>query len=320
MRPDRLVLRRRVALPLLRDDVDEDGSVVILVLLEDVDQRLQIVTVVGAEVFEAELLEEGAGDHHVLQQLLHVGGELVELDADERNAIHHALGQIFGLVVALAFDDLVQVAADSSDIRGDRHVVVVEDEEEFAFEMAGLIQALEGQTAGERSVSDHGHDAIVLLAEIAGHGDTECRGDGSGGVAGVEDVVLRLLALAESGDAIVLADGVEAIAASGNQFVRIALMPGVENELVARRVEYVVQGQGQLDDAQIAAEVAADRRDHFDDAFSNLLRQLRELLAVQFAQIGRRVDAVQQSCHGVLTIGVRKRNARSVPDSSPDRR
>ena len=139
-------------------------------------------------------------------------------------------------------------------------------------------------------------------------------------MAGVEDVVLRFLALAESGDAVVLADRVEAIATSGDQFVRIALMPGVENELVARRVEYVVQGQGQLDDAQVAAEVAADRRDHFDDALPNLLRQLRELLAVEFAQIGWRVDAVQKSCHGGLTIGARKCNARSVPDSSPDRR
>ena len=97
-------------------------------------------------------------------------------------------------------------------------------------------------------------------------------------------------------------------------------MPGVENELVARRVEYVVQRQGQLDDAQIAAEVAADRRDHFDDALPNLLRQLWQLLAVEFAQIGRRVDVVEQSCHGVLTIGARKCNARSVPDSSPGRR
>ena len=38
-------------------------------------------------------------------------------------------------------------------------------------------------------------------------------------------------------------------------------MAGVEDDLVARRVEDVVQRQRQLDDAEVAAEVAADLRD-----------------------------------------------------------
>ena len=75
--------------------------------------------------------------------------------------------------------------------------------------MAGLIEAFQRQAAGERAVADDGDDAVVLLAEVARHGDAERGGDRGRGVAGVEDVVLRLLALAEAGDAVVLADGVE---------------------------------------------------------------------------------------------------------------
>ena len=90
VRPDRLVLRRHVALPLLRDHVDEERAVVVLVLLEEVDQEIEIVAVVRPEVLEAELLEERARHDHVLEELLHVAGHAVELAADERDAIHDA--------------------------------------------------------------------------------------------------------------------------------------------------------------------------------------------------------------------------------------
>ena len=91
---------------------------------------------------------------------------------------------------------------------------------------------------------------------------------------GVEDVVLRFLPLAEPGDAVVLPDGVEAAAPAGDELVRIALVTGVENDLVARRVEGVVEGKRQLDDAEVAAEVPSDTRDDVDDGLADLLRDL----------------------------------------------
>src|SRR6202011_4370023 len=94
--------------------------------------------------------------------------------------------------------------------------------------------------------------------------DAKSRGDRRRRVACVEDVVLRFLAFAESGDAIVLANRVKPIAAAGDQLVRIALVAGVENELIARRVEDVVQRQRELDDAEVAAEMSADLRDDLD--------------------------------------------------------
>src|SRR5439155_25323571 len=112
-------------------------------------------------------------------------------------------------------------------------------------------------------------------------GDAEGGGDRRPGMAGVEDVVLRLLALAKAGDAAVLADGRELFAADGDELVRIALVAGVEDDLVARRVEDPVQGQRQLDDAEVAAEVAADLRDDVDDALADLLGELRELAEIE---------------------------------------
>ena len=136
--------------------------------------------------------------------------------------------------------------------------------------MPGLVQPFQREAAGERAVADDGHDAVVLFAEVARHGDAEGGGDRRRGMAGVEDVVLRLLTLAKAGDAAVLADGREQFAPAGDELVRIALMAGVEDDLVARRVEDPVQGQRQLDDAEVAAEVAADLRNHFNDAVADL--------------------------------------------------
>ena len=55
----------------------------------------------------------------------------------------------------------------------------------------------------------------------------------------------------------------------------------------------------QLADAEIAAEVAADLRHDFDDAVADLAGQLVKLLPVQFAEVVRRVDGVEER-HGRL--------------------
>ena len=72
----------------------EDRAVVVFVLFEEVDERVEVVTVVGTEVFEAQLFEKSAGNDHVLEELLHVVREFVQLAADDRNSIHDALREI----------------------------------------------------------------------------------------------------------------------------------------------------------------------------------------------------------------------------------
>ncbi len=297
MRPDRLVLCRNVTFSLLRDHVYEERAVVVLVLLEEIDQEIEIVTVIGAEVLETELLEQRPRDDHVFEELLHVAGHAVKLAADQRDAIHDSSGQILGLVVGLALDDPVEIPRHGTDVRRDRHVVVVEDDHQLPFEMPGLVEAFQRQTTRQRTVSDDGHDAVILGFDVARHGDTEGGGNRGRGMAGVEDVVLRFLTFAEAGDTAVHADRVERVAPPGDEFVRIRLMAGVENDLIARRVEDVVQCQRQLDDPEVAAEVAADPRNHVDDAVADLTRKLMELFAVELPKILRGVDGVEER-HG----------------------
>ena len=99
-------------------------------------------------------------------------------------------------------------------------------------------------------------------------------------MARVEDVVLGLLALAETGDAVVLPDRAEGVAPAGDQFVRVCLMAGVPDELVERRIEHVVKCERELDDAEVPSEVASELGDNFDDLLADLLRDLRKVFLI----------------------------------------
>jgi hypothetical protein len=79
----------------------------------------------------------------------------------------------------------------------------------------------------------------------------------------------------------------ERLVAAGQDLVRIALVADVPDELVARRVEDVVQRDGQLDDAEAGREVAADPADDVDHAVAHVLRDLRQL-SLATAPAGRR--------------------------------
>jgi hypothetical protein len=124
---------------------------------------------------------------------------------------------------------------------------------------------------------------------------TQRCGDRGPGVACTEVVVGRFLAPQELRDAALGADAGEAVAASGEQLVGVALVTDVEDEPVARRVEHVVQRGDELHGAEARGQVAARARDALDDRLTQLAGHLRDLLPGQRAQVCRRCDAVQQT-------------------------
>ena len=93
----------------------------------------------------------------------------------------------------------------------------------------------------------------------------------------------------------VLADRVEAVAAAGEDLVRVGLVADVPEDLVARRVEQAVQRDGELAGAEVGAEVAADLADRVDDQLADLLRDLLELVVVEALEVLGPVDRVEQA-------------------------
>ena len=113
-------------------------------------------------------------------------------------------------------------------------------------------------------------------------------------MAGAERVVLALGALGEAGQAALLAHGAHALAPAGQDLVRIGLVADVPDQAVVRRVEDVVQRDRQLDDAEAGAEMPAGARDRVDEIGAQLVGDLPELALLQRAEVGGRIDRVEQ--------------------------
>src|ERR1019366_10113481 len=72
------------------------------------------------------------------------------------------------------------------------------------------------------------------------------------------------------------------------------LVPGVEDDRVARAVEHPMHGDGQLDDAEIGAEVASRARDGCDQFLANLRAEAGQVLRAEPTQVGRAGDLLEQ--------------------------
>ena len=105
---------------------------------------------------------------------------------------------------------------------------------------------------------------------------------------------VALGALAEARQAAGLPQGTNAVAAAGQDLVRIGLMADVPDQPVARRVEHVVQRDGELDHAEAGAEMAAGHRDRVDQLLPELVRQLLQRAVFKRAQILGLADPVEQ--------------------------
>ncbi len=244
-----VVLRELVPLALHGADVEENGPLHLLRLLERAQEDGKIVAVDRADVTEAQLLEERSRHERFLEPVLERFGEARELLArrellqDVRDVLAHAL-------VDLPARDAQEVTRHGADVRRDRHVVVVQDHEKPALEVTGLVQALHRDAAREAAVAHDRDDFPLLGAEVPRDRHSERRRDRRRRVRGAEDVVLGLGAVREARQAGGLADRLQAVAPAREDLVRIRLVADVPHEEVVRGVEHVVQRDRQLDRAE----------------------------------------------------------------------
>jgi hypothetical protein len=135
--------------------------------------------------------------------------------------------------------------------------------------------------------------ATTLLSRPSRRGGGEAEGgrDRGRGVGRAERVVVALRPLG-AGQAAALAQGADAVAAAGQDLVRIGLMADVPDQDVLRGFIDVVQGDRQLDHPQARAQVAAGDRNRVD--------RLGPQLVGQLPQLGdREAPGVRGRLHGV---------------------
>jgi len=106
-------------------------------------------------------------------------------------------------------------------------------------------------------------------------------------VPGAEGVVLTLRTLEEAGQSPFLAQGLHALVAAGEELVRIRLVAHVPHQLVVRRIEDRVQGDGEFHHAEPGADVPAGARAHVDEPVAEILREDAQFIAREATDVSR---------------------------------
>ena len=183
------------------------------------------------------------------------------------------LGRLAQRAVGLAGVKPRQIGRHGADRRRNRHVVVVEDDDQARIHRARIVHGLIGHAGRHRAVADHGDDVVLAAGEVARHRHAEAGRNRGRGVRGAERIVVALGALGEAGQAAAGAQRADAVAASGQDLVRIGLVADVPDQAVARRIEDVMDRGRQFDHAEAGAEMAASHRDRVDGFLTQARRQ-----------------------------------------------
>src|SRR5260370_24467748 len=187
-------------------------------------------------------------------------------------------------------DEFAEVAGDGVDVPRDAPFVVVEDGDKSLGSVRQVVQGLKGNAVGQCGVADDGHYVFIAAATVTRRANSERSRKSGARMSGAVAVMLALGAHRKAAQAPRAADGAKAVPPVGQQFVHIDLMAYVPDKFVLRRLESVMERDGQLDHAQIRAEMAAIPGQAFDEFQANLLRQLLELLQCQFLDLRERDD------------------------------
>ena len=183
--------------------------------------------------------------------------------------------------------ELKQVFLHAADSPVDRHVVVVEDDEQVVVGRRDVVQALEGKSAAHGTIADDGHHlgcGMLLVAQCLGsHGHTQRCRYAIGGVSARERVVRALVGRREGAYTAQLTVRTELLAATCEHLVAIGLMAHIPHQTIVGRVENVVKGHGQLDYTQRRGQMSGVDGEFLDDLFAQFLAHLRQLSGVELA-------------------------------------
>ena len=112
-------------------------------------------------------------------------------------------------------------------------------------------------------------------------------------MADAERVELAFLALWEWRDTILLFDGVDAVASTGQDLVRVALVANVPYDAVVGRVVEVMQDRGELDHAEASTKMPTRLADRFDQVSAQFIGDGTNFAGIEAAQVGGAVDLGQ---------------------------
>ena len=238
---DLVGLGRLVAAALLGADVDDRRPGQRQRAPQRAEERAEVVPRHDADVGDPEILEQLAGLGEVDDRLAEPPAQLEHGGSDDRDALDGPVVGALALAPRPRQLDLREVLGERADGRADRHLVVVEHDQQLGLALADVVERLERQAAHQRRVADDDRDPLQSVPHVARLGQALGDGQAGAGVAAVEHVMDRFAAAREPPDAVDLAERPEPVEAAGQQLVRIGLVAGVPDDPVTRRLEQAVE-------------------------------------------------------------------------------
>ena len=277
-----------MALPLLGEDVHDDGAVADFVgVAERLFEALDVMAVERPGVADPELLEERGRLPHLAHGRFGCFQTPLELVAEHRGAVKHLLQPGLLAQVPRVQPQPGQAFTQPGDGGGVGAAVVVEHDDGPTLAVAEVVQALVRHPAGHGAVADdRDHPSAVALVAFLRRRQSLGVAHHGRGVAVLDPVVIGLLPGRVARQAAGLAQVGEARLSAGHDLVDVGLMAGVPQDDVVGGIEDPVEGQGEFDRAEIGAQVtAAGRRHRVDDEIADLHRELVEILIGEVAQV-----------------------------------
>jgi len=189
-------LRRRVALALLGDDVDQHRAVLgVAHVLQHRQQVGEVMPVDRPDVIEPELLEQGASGPEPAGELLGARRALFEHLGQVGRQL---LGDLAQRAIGAPRQQPRQVGRHRADRRRNRHVVVVEHHDQPRVHRPRIVHRLVGHAGRHRPVADHAHHIVRLALEVARHRHPQPRRDRGRGMRRPERVVGAFRPLGEA--------------------------------------------------------------------------------------------------------------------------
>ena len=265
-----LVLRRTVALAFFGDDMHQRRRGALFCRFERVLDLFHIVTVDGSQIGEAEAVKQRVFIDDIFDLRFAAPQDRFHQSAEQRDLGEHALGVFLDAYVPRLDAHRGEIARNGTDVFGDGHFVVVENDNKIPVEASGIVERLKRQSAGERAVTDDRDGVAVVTLHRLGVGDAERRRNGGAAVTGVEVVIGAFFLFGEAGHAALGTQRIKAVKSAGEQLVGVALVADVPNHTVLWKIKDAVHGDRQLHHTQIRRQMTAVDCHDLDQLFSDL--------------------------------------------------
>ena len=256
----RLFLCLVIAVPFLGQHMNNHRLLQFLDVLQRMDQARQIMSVNRPIIAEAQRFEKTTlllVNKQGFDGILHPFDAVGNRPANQRDPLQAAADSGLGILPTAGSSQIRQITAQSADILGNGHLVVVKDHDQPCFAVPGVVQRFVAHAARHGAVTHQGNHLMGLPQLVTGTGHSQRSGDRGGGMAGFEGVIFAFAALGEAGNAAIRAQGMKFVTAARQELVYVTLMAHIKDQLVLGHIKNPVQGKGQLHHTQVGGQMSA---------------------------------------------------------------